>query len=180
MVTEILRYGLKLSRLTEDKIEMIRQWRNSPEIQQYMIYRDHITSEMQKAWFARINNEHNYYFLLSLDGREIGVMNLKDIDYQAKTAEKGSLIWDISLRGKGIGTKANVMILDFAFNDLELNSVRIEILPENIRSIKANIKFGFIHCAEISSKLYILTKENYYKHRQEIVNMFSSDVIFAK
>ena len=41
-------YGVKLKRLTHDKIELLRQWRNDPKIQQYMIYREEITPEMQE------------------------------------------------------------------------------------------------------------------------------------
>ena len=46
------KYGVKLERLTADKIELVRNWRNDPKISQYMEFRDHITAEMQKKWFA--------------------------------------------------------------------------------------------------------------------------------
>ncbi len=36
-------YGVRLKRLTHDKIELLRQWRNDPKIQQYMFYREYIT-----------------------------------------------------------------------------------------------------------------------------------------
>ena len=80
-------YGVKLYRLTEEKIELLRRWRNDPKIQQYMGYREHITSEMQKAWFERINNDNNYYFIIEYEGKEIGCINIKDIDYVKKTCE---------------------------------------------------------------------------------------------
>lgn len=33
--TELEGWGVKLTRLTEDKIELVRTWRNKPEVQQY-------------------------------------------------------------------------------------------------------------------------------------------------
>jgi hypothetical protein len=54
------KYGVKLERLTADKIELVRNWRNDPKISQYMEFRDHITAEMQKKWFASVDNENNY------------------------------------------------------------------------------------------------------------------------
>ncbi len=36
-------YGVRLKQLTHDKIELLRQWRNDPKIQQYMFYREYIT-----------------------------------------------------------------------------------------------------------------------------------------
>ena len=38
MIT-ITDYGVKLVQLTEDKIELVRQWRNSDKIKKYMEYR---------------------------------------------------------------------------------------------------------------------------------------------
>ena len=44
-------YGITLSRLTEDKIETVRKWRNSEKIRQFMVYQKEITQEQQKQWF---------------------------------------------------------------------------------------------------------------------------------
>ena len=37
------KYGITLKRLTVDKIELVRNWRNDPKISQYMEFRDYIT-----------------------------------------------------------------------------------------------------------------------------------------
>lgn len=87
-------YGVKLKRLTHDKIELLRQWRNDPKIQQYMIYRETITPEMQEKWFQKINNDHNFYFIIEYEGKEIGCVNIKDVDYEKKCGEPGIFIYD--------------------------------------------------------------------------------------
>lgn len=165
--TELEGWGVKLTRLTEDKIELVRTWRNKPEVQQYMEYRNYITSEMQKQWFPKINNDENFYFILSKDGKDIGLMNIKDIDYTKGEGESGSLIWDMSFRNMHIGTKSKILLTDFAFDYLKLNTLRATILENNVRSIRLNLKFGYIQVAEGK---YLLLKENYYKNRTDILN----------
>lgn len=137
-------YGLRLARLTADKIEMVRQHRNAPEVQRFMVWRGHITPAMQQRWFASVDNDRNYYFVLNKDGQDIGLMNIKDIDREAGTGEKGSLIWDTASRGQHIGTKASLMLLDFAFDTLCLECVRIHVLRSNPRSLAMYAKFGFV------------------------------------
>ena len=72
---KISKYGIDLVRLTEEDIEMLRQWRNSPQIQQFMEYREEITAEMQKKWFDSINNVNNFYFIIHFEGQKIGLIN---------------------------------------------------------------------------------------------------------
>lgn len=38
-------YGITMRRLTKDKIELLRQWRNDPKIRQYMIYQEYIKGQ---------------------------------------------------------------------------------------------------------------------------------------
>lgn len=167
-------FNVKLERLTEDKIELVRKWRNNPDVQKYMEYREEITPQMQKEWFKRINNEENYFFLILLEDIEIGLVNLKDINYKFKTAEKGSLIWSEKLRGKGIGLRANYLLLDFAFNILNLEYIYIHILENNFRSIHVNEQFGFIldkDQEEKYNKKYILTKNTFLNNKERILRI---------
>ncbi len=172
ITTELKGFGVELQRLTADKLELVRQWRNSADVRQYMEFQDDITPEMQQAWFEKIDNANNYYFLLSYNGKHIGVMNLKDIDYEEGTAEKGSLIWEQSLRGHGLGYRANLLVCDFAFNTLKLKKIIIHILSTNVASITLNTRLGFAlspHQEEIKNQEYTLTPEDYLKHRPLIV-----------
>jgi len=41
--------------MTHDDIEMVRRWRTSPEIAQFMLYREPITPEMQEKWYASLD-----------------------------------------------------------------------------------------------------------------------------
>src|ERR1043165_6484146 len=89
------RGNIKLVRLTEDHIELVRQWRNAPEIQQAMEYREYITPGMQKRWFETINNKNNNYFLIEAAEGFIGLINARDIDWEKNITHNGGIfIWD--------------------------------------------------------------------------------------
>ena len=48
------RYDIILERLTLDKIELVRNWRNDPKISQYMDFKEYISPEMQLNWFIKL------------------------------------------------------------------------------------------------------------------------------
>lgn len=181
MIT-ITDYGVKLVQLSQDKIELVRQWRNSDKIKKYMEYRDYITPEMQQKWFDKISNTTNdFFFLIIVNNIEVGLINIKDIDWGKRTGESGIFIWDDSCLHKGISYRAALCQRDFAFNVLHLEYISVHILNTNVQSINYNKKFGFelsyndiIKSDKEVNQLYILTKESYLKHRQKIMNYINS------
>ena len=80
-------YGVTLRRLTHDKIEMLRQWRNDPKISGAMFYQQIITPEMQERWFANLDKKQNFYFIVCYKDEEIGLINVKNIDYDKMNGE---------------------------------------------------------------------------------------------
>lgn len=157
-------YGVKLKRLTHDKIELLRQWRNDPKIQQYMIYRETITPEMQEKWFQKINNDHNFYFIIEYEGKEIGCVNIKDVDYEKKCGETGTFIYDFNLHHTGVSYKAAMCLIDFVFDELKLDMVYFHVLKNNLRSTRFWAKMGTVLQEDNVGDeygIYVLTKEAY-------------------
>lgn len=168
---KISEYGVTLTRLKEDKIEQVRNWRNDPKIVQYMEYRDHITSEMQSNWFRKIDNDNNYYFIIEYQGEEIGLINIRDIDYFKGEGEGGIFIYDDSLLNSTISFQATLCLYDFCFEKLRLHRITAHILSDNKRAIQYNKMLGFKKYGEqndVLNQLYILESEDYYSSRQKI------------
>lgn len=166
---ELQGYGITLKRLTLDKIEMLRNWRNDPKIQQYMEYRDYITSEMQRKWFESINNEHNYYFIIIIKGKEIGLVNLKNVDYERKCAEPGIFIYEDTYLNSDNGIRAALLNTDFAFENLNLDFLYGHVLKDNKRAIRFNSIFGYELSSgqdNVPNQLYTLKKEIYIQRRE--------------
>ena len=159
---EISGYGVTLRRLTEDKIEMVRNWRNDPKIQQYMEFRDYITPEMQKKWFESIDNDNNFYFIIIYEGKEIGLINIKNVDYDKMDGEPGIFIYEDEYLNTDVPMRASFCLGDFVWNTLKLKSEYIHVLKSNERAIKNNLFFGFKLLPGqdgVENQKYVLTLE---------------------
>ena len=180
-------YGVELHQLTEDKIELVRNWRNSDKISRYMEFRDYITPEMQKRWFSKINETDNqFYFIIVADGKEVGLINIKNVDWNLRTGESGIFIYDDSYLHVGASYRAALCQRDFAFRTLHLNTLKAHILNTNSRSIKYNQKFGFVLSADEEQKplkecnqMYLLDKEDYFANKLNIINMLREKYNFT-
>lgn len=160
---EISNYGIRLRRLTADKIELVRNWRNDSKIQQYMEYREYISPEMQTAWFNRINNENNFYFLIIWDEKEIGLINIKDIDYSRGVCEPGIFIYQDEYLDSDVAIRAFLCLNDFMWNTLKLNTAIIHVMHDNYRAIKFNEFLGYklVEGQDgVRNKVYMLTVED--------------------
>ncbi len=170
----INKYGVKLNRLTHDKIELVRRWRNHPKISKYMEYRNEITPEMQERWFDKINNDNNYFFLIEVDNKEIGLINVRDIDYERKEGEPGIFIWDDDYLNSTISFQAAMALTDFCFEDLGLSKLIIHVLHNNVRAIKYNLAFGYkiSPCqGDIYNQEYTLTFCDYKNKRNKLLKL---------
>lgn len=139
-------YGVTLRRLTHDKIEMLRQWRNDPKIQQHMFYRQEITPEMQEQWFRKVNNDNNFYFIIEYQYKEIGLINIRDVDYDKKCGEPGLFIYEDEFLNSDVAIRASLCMDDWVWESLGLDYQHIEVVRTNIQAIKYNRMLGFEEC----------------------------------
>jgi RimJ/RimL family protein N-acetyltransferase len=173
-LTEISKYGVTLRRLTSEKIELVRNWRNDPKISQYMEFRDYITPEMQRKWFTKINNAFNYYFIIVYNYEEIGVVNIKDVDFFNKCAEPGIFIYEDKYLVTDIGFRAQLCNMDFAFETLKLDYFYGYVMIYNKRALRFSKALGYTLAEGEADKMkqrHILTKENYFECRKKIIAM---------
>lgn len=84
----------------------------------------------------------------------IGTCSLHDIDWISRRGEVGYMIGEKTHWGAGIATEIVRLIVDYAFNRLNLNKIKAGVVDGNIGSIKALEKNGF--------KQYAVEEENYY------------------
>jgi UDP-4-amino-4,6-dideoxy-N-acetyl-beta-L-altrosamine N-acetyltransferase len=168
------RYDVLLERLTLDKIELVRNWRNDPKISQYMDFREYITSEMQLNWFNKINNDNNYYFIVIYKNENIGLTNIKDIDYIKKCGEPGLFIYKDEYLNTDVGFRIALCYSDFAFDYLNLEYLSGHVLSNNKRSIRFSKALGYIIPEDQADKMKLsgfLTKERYLEHKEKIIKL---------
>lgn len=142
-MNEISKFGITFKRLTVAQLEMVRQWRNSDDVRPYMQHQSVISESDQLKWFRSIDNSANYYFVVCVDESPLGIFNLKNVDLIAHSAETGSFLKDRSIWETGIGVRASLLLLYFAFDILELEYLYCEVLSVNSKMIHYNKQLGF-------------------------------------
>jgi len=140
---KIKRYGLTLSRLTENDIELVRKWRNDPLINQYMEYRTTITPKMQQQWFESINNAQNFFYIIDYQGSQVGMISTFNVDWKEKRGEAGIFIWQKDLWTTPIPVFAVLAMLDINFWLFDIKEMRIKVKKTNKRALSYNKGLGY-------------------------------------
>ena len=85
-------------------IELVRNWRNSKKVNQYMYTNHYISKEEHQKWMEKLRAKDTAIaWIIKYNGKPVGIAQLSNIDYEKKITEWGFYIADESVRGKGIG-----------------------------------------------------------------------------
>ncbi|MBC8321077.1 MAG: GNAT family N-acetyltransferase [Bacteroidetes bacterium] len=161
-------------RLVHEDIELVRNWRNSSQVSQFMEYRDYITPEMQEKWFKSVNNNHNLYFVIEYKNEKIGLINGKYIDWEKRSMETGIFIWDKKYLNTHIPLLAVLIFGELGIMTFGLTAYA-HILKTNHRAKRYNRLLGFRLCEgqeDVENQLYVMTKESYFKKAKFIRGAF--------
>jgi len=150
--------------LVREDIELVRNWRNRPEVSIYMYNDSIISSAQQENWFGKISMEENcLYWIIEYNGIRIGLAYLTGIDKTLSCCYWGFYLGDLSFRGNGLGAKIEFNVLEYVFNILKINKLRCEVFVNNEKVIKMHEKFGFRreayyreHCKKNGMKLDVV------------------------
>jgi diamine N-acetyltransferase len=73
----------------------------------------------------------------------VGLCGLSDVNHEDGTAEFSLVIGEKDFRGKGLGTDATILILQYGFDVLGLHNVWLQVTSNNPGGIRAYEKAGF-------------------------------------
>ena len=158
-------YGITLERLTEDRIELLRNWRNAEDISRYMEYQQHITPEMQQQWFNGLRELNDFYFIVAYNDEPLGLIHTSHIDWSTGIGHAGLFIFDERYLASPIPVLASVSMLDALFGLFPLHAVYAKVKQDNSVAADYNKKLGFRLQAGEEGKpfqQYLLVKELYY------------------
>lgn len=156
-------------RSTEDA-EIFTEWMNDFETTDYTGRSGCIMSlEGEKKFLEERNNEEATFVIVTLEkDKLIGTIGLEDINHINRTATLGIIIGDKEHRSNGYGTEAIRLILDYGFNYMNLNNIRLDVMEFNERAIKCYKKCGFKDCGR-RRKSYFLNGKYYDVIRMDIL-----------
>ncbi len=105
-----------------------------------------MTLEAETAWYdsmAQSTTERVFTVYERKSGRPIGNTGLHGVDHRNRTATFGLLIGEPGARGKGYGTEATRLVLDYAFTGLGLHNVMLTVYEFNLAARRVYEKAGF-------------------------------------
>ena len=132
--------------ITEADTPKIVKWRNTPSVVEHFIYRTPLTEEAHLNWFHnRVQTGDVAQFMITdtETGEEVGSVYLRDIDRDNRKCEYGIFIGEDSCRGKGIGSRAAQLALEYAFEELGMNRVFLRGFADNEIAINSYKNAGF-------------------------------------
>ena len=138
-----------LGPLRRDLADAYATWMNRVEVKSGLTNLGILDRQSEEAWLeetAKVNGQveptaANFTIYDTSDGAPVGTCALMEISHRHRRAKFGILLGE--RRGRGLGTEATRLTLDWAFNVLSLVNVLLEVYPWNAGAIRAYEKAGF-------------------------------------
>ena len=161
---KLTKYGITLRRIRLEDIELIRQWRNSPQISQFMEYRDNIRPEMQRKWFQSVNNNNNFFYIIEYQQKDIGLINSSKVEWDTVSSEGGIFLWDEQYYETFVPVWASLCLLETSYFILNAGKSYIKTLNDNERAKKLNTHLGYVlepGQEGVYNQVYVMTASSF-------------------
>jgi hypothetical protein len=101
--------------------------------------------------------------MIEFEGKDIGVINVKNVDLNSDSGEGGIFIGDLTGNNSIAATLSSLCLLNFSFGVLKLTSKSIiKVLKFNKQAIEYNRILGYkLVASEGDFQFYELSEENY-------------------
>jgi RimJ/RimL family protein N-acetyltransferase len=161
-------------------IHLYVKWTNDWKVRKYARDIIPVSAEEIKKRFEKSEGRTSKYIGFTIwhkeDKKPIGVADVSLIDWVNGWANLGILIGEPTYWNKNIATEATELLIDYAFNELNLNKLQACAAVENIGSCSVAEKLGFVfegigkHDMYVDGKYldekrYCLLKEDWLKSK---------------
>lgn len=139
--------GIYLRPMTSEDTDLIVAWRNNEEVRRNFIHQEKFTREGHEKWTKQMveTGKVVQFMICEADtDTPLGAVNIQNIDRQHNKAEYGIFIGEASARGRGLGTAAAKLMLQYCFKEEKLNRVYLRALSTNEQAIRSYEKAGFV------------------------------------
>lgn len=139
-----------LGPLSRELIPLYQRWFNSFDLLRTLDRQlKPVSRDQVEGWFdARTNGVHVgtvvVFTIYECDTwKPIGNAALDNINLRDRTAEFGIFIGETELQGRGYGTEATSLMLDYGFTGLGLQNIMLRVWEYNTAGIRVYEKAGF-------------------------------------
>jgi len=139
---------LKLRKMTLEDTELYHKWRNDLEVMHFTnpsldVYPMEMTKKFVEQVILGSHNAKSYLLVEKENEQSIGIVSLTNIDYKNRNAECIIDIGEKDYWGKGFGSEGLMLLLDYAFYEMNLHRVSLRVFSFNERAIRMYTKLGF-------------------------------------
>ena len=143
-------YGerVRLRGIEREDIPAFVRWFNDPEVRQYLLMYTPMSRADEERWFESLKDRTDDY-LFAVEAHlndawlHIGNVGLHAVDWKNRAATFGIALGEKAYWGQGFGTDATRTLLRFAFHELNLHRVELEVFDFNPRAMRCYEKAGF-------------------------------------
>ena len=145
---------------TDADTQLVWQWRNHPDVRQWMFGQEEIALADHKRWFGRQLDSRNVYLrIFRVNDEPMGFINVTQStvdNYQTlqpskasaaksneKTASWGFYLSPDSPKGQGLGFALGVLAISQIFNTTDIGKITAQVLAYNTASLALHRKLGF-------------------------------------
>ncbi len=124
--------------------DLVRTWRNLPEVARYMYTTDPIPADVHAAWFRRqMEGGDRRAWIIAMDDRPVGSAFISGINPENRHATWAFYLADPATRGQGVGGAVEYLVLEYAFGTLGLHKLCCEVLSFNAAVVAMHRTHGF-------------------------------------
>ncbi|MCG7317866.1 MULTISPECIES: GNAT family N-acetyltransferase [Brevibacillus] len=139
-----------LRKMTADDVTIYHTWRNDMEVMRTTnpsidLFTLDSTQEFVNQVILGSSTSKSYMIIVKESETPIGIISLIQIDYKNRNAECIIDIGEKAYWGKGYGTEALKLLLDYAFLELNLHRVSLRVFSFNKKAIALYERMGFKH-----------------------------------
>jgi len=158
-----------LSPRNSEDIEKFTEWLNDFETTDYTGRSANVlTLEGEKEYLTNSKEQYAMVIVTKDEDKLIGTVGIEKINFVDRTGTLGIFIGDKEYRNNGYGTEAVRLIIEYAFQYLNLNNIMLTVMNFNERAIKCYEKCGFKEFGRRHQAVYI-NGEYYDKIYMEIL-----------
>ncbi len=144
----LLGHNVRLRAIEREDLPTFVRWLNDPEVRGYLEMYLPLSMAQEERWFQSLL-ERRDEVVLAVEARvehtwvHIGSVGLHRIDWKNRRATVGIVLGEKKFWDRGYGTEALRTLLKFAFHELGLHRVELEVYAFNARAIRCYEKVGF-------------------------------------
>lgn len=160
---------VRLREYKQEDVKLAYKYINDPEILLNLGFGIPypISLEKEQEWFDnQSKNKDTYNFAIESleDVTYIGGCDIKWVYWKNSTVEVGIFIGNQQFRGKGYGTDAMKVLIDFLFNQANINRIQLSTYSFNQRAYKSFKKYGFKEEGRLRQRMF-----RHGKYHDEII-----------